>query len=54
MPPVVTNLLEFTAEERETFRTLLDLPGMRLEQIVSNGHAVTHGRKACLHAGQAF
>ena len=39
MPPVVTNLMESPPGETETFRTLLDLPGIRLEQIVSNGHA---------------
>lgn len=39
MPPVVKNLMESPPGETETFRTLLDLPGIRLEQIVSNGQA---------------
>ncbi|MEI6492763.1 MAG: cupin domain-containing protein [Verrucomicrobiota bacterium] len=43
MPPVVTNLMESPAGETETFRTLLDLPSIRLEQIVSNGQASAEG-----------
>ena len=43
MPPVVKNLLESPPGETETFRTLLDLPGIRLEQIVSNGQASAEG-----------
>ena len=43
MPPVVKNLMESPPGETETFRTLLDLPGIRLEQIVSNGQASAEG-----------
>ena len=43
MPPVVKNLMESPAGETETFRTLLDLPGIRLEQIVSSGQASAEG-----------
>lgn len=43
MPPVVKNLMESPPAETETFQTLLDLPGIRLEQIVSNGQASTKG-----------
>jgi cupin 2 domain-containing protein len=43
MPPVVKNLLESPAGVTETFQTLLDLPGTRLEQIVSNGEASAEG-----------
>jgi len=37
MPPVVKNLLESAPSSEETFRTLLNIPGIRLQQIVSNG-----------------
>jgi len=43
MPPVVKNLMESPPAETETFQTLLDLPGIRLEQIVSNGQASAEG-----------
>ena len=43
MPPVVKNLMESSPGETETFRPLLDLPGVRLEQIVSNGQASAEG-----------
>jgi len=43
MPSVVKNLMESAAGDTESFRTLLDLPGIRLEQIVSNGHASAEG-----------
>ena len=43
MPPVVKNLMESPPAEVETFQTLLDLPGIRLEQIVSNGQASAEG-----------
>jgi len=43
MPPVVKNLMASPAGETEIFRTLLDLPGIRLEQIVSNGQASAEG-----------
>ena len=43
MPPVVKNLMESPPGETETFLTLLDLPGIRLEQIVSNGLASAEG-----------
>ena len=34
MPPIVKNLMDYSPPgETETFRTLLDLPGIRLEQI---------------------
>ena len=35
--------MDSPAGETETFRTLLDLPGIRLEQIVSNGQASEEG-----------
>ena len=43
MPPVVKNLMESPAGETETFRILLDLPGIRLEQVVSNGQDSAEG-----------
>jgi len=43
MPPIVTNLMESPQGDRETYRTLLDLPGIRLDQIVSNGEASGEG-----------
>ena len=43
MPPVVKNLMDSPPGETETFRPLLDLPGIRLEQIVSNGKASEEG-----------
>jgi len=43
MPPAVKNLMESPAGETETFRTLLDLSGIRLEQIVSHGQASAEG-----------
>jgi cupin 2 domain-containing protein len=43
MPPAVKNLMESPLGESETFRTLLNLPGFRLEQIVSNGQASEEG-----------
>ena len=43
MPPVVKNLMSSPAGETETLHTLLDLPGIRLEQIVSNGQASADG-----------
>ncbi len=43
MRPVVINLLEPPQGETETFRALLDLPGIRLEHIVSNGQASADG-----------
>ncbi len=43
MPPVVKNLLESPPGEAETFRTLLNLPGIRIEQIVSNGQPSADG-----------
>ncbi len=43
MPPVVKNLMESLPGETETFRPLLDMPGIRLEQIVSNGQASAEG-----------
>ncbi|MEI6035695.1 MAG: hypothetical protein WCS65_15630 [Verrucomicrobiae bacterium] len=43
MPPIVKNLIESPAGETETFRTLLDLPGIPLEQIVSNGQVSVEG-----------
>ncbi len=35
--------MESPQGETETFRTLLDVPGIRLEQIVSNGQASVEG-----------
>lgn len=43
MPPVVKNLLVSPPGEAETFRTLLNLPGIRIEQIVSNGQPSEEG-----------
>ena len=43
MPPVVKNLMDSPLGATETFRPLLDLPGIRLEQIVSNGQASAEG-----------
>ena len=43
MPPAVKNLMDSPPGETETLRTLLELPGIRLEQIVSNGQASTEG-----------
>ncbi len=43
MPTIVKNLMESPAGESETFRTLLDLPGLRLEYIVSNGQTSAEG-----------
>jgi len=43
MPPVVKNLMDSPPGEAETFQTLLDLPGIRLEQIVSNGQTSEEG-----------
>ena len=43
MPPVVKNLMGSPPAETETFQTLLDLPGIRLEQIISNGQASAEG-----------
>ena len=43
MPPVVKNLMDAPTGETEIFRTLLDLPGIRLQQIVSNGQASAAG-----------
>lgn len=43
MPPSVKNLMDSPAGETETFRTLLDLPGMRVEQIVPNGQTSAEG-----------
>ena len=43
MPPVVKNLMDSPPGDTETFRPLLDLPGIRLEQIVSNGQASAEG-----------
>lgn len=37
MPPLVKNLMDAPPGEAEEFRTLLDIPGLRLQQIVSNG-----------------
>lgn len=39
MPPIVKNLMDAPPGEAEEFRTLLDIPGLRLQQIVSNGCA---------------
>ncbi len=35
--------MESPPAETETFQTLLDLPGIRLEQIISNGQASAEG-----------
>ena len=43
MPPAVNNLMESPPGETETVHPLLDLPGIRLEQIVSNGQASAEG-----------
>ena len=43
MPPLVKNLLDPAPGGREVFRSLLNLPGIRLEQIVSNGQASAEG-----------
>jgi len=43
VPPVVKSLMDFAPETTETFHALLDLPGMRLERIVSNGQAGPEG-----------
>ena len=43
MPPVVKNLMESPPAETETFQTLLDHPGIRLERILSNGQASEEG-----------
>ena len=44
MPPVVKNLMNYSPPgETETFQTLLDLRGIRLEQIASNGQASKEG-----------
>ena len=39
MPPSVNNLMDSFPGETKTFRTLLDLPGIRLQQIASNGQS---------------
>ena len=43
MLPVVNNLMDSSSGKPETFQTLLNLPGIRLEQIVSNGQASAEG-----------
>ncbi|MEI8312582.1 MAG: cupin domain-containing protein [Verrucomicrobiota bacterium] len=43
MPPVVKNLMYSPPGKTETYLTLLDLPGIQLEQIVSNGRASAEG-----------
>lgn len=43
MPHVVKSLMDFAPGTTETFHALLDLPGMRLERIVSNGQAGPDG-----------
>jgi len=39
MPPIMKNIMDAPPGEKEEFRTLLDMPGLRLQQIVSNGCA---------------
>jgi len=43
MTPDVKNLMESPPGETEYFRTLLNLGGIRMEQIVSNGQASGEG-----------
>ena len=43
MLPIVNNLMASSPDVTETFQTLLNLPGIRLEQIVSNGQASEEG-----------
>ena len=43
VPTVVNSLMNSSPGETETFQTLLNLPGLRLQQIVSNGQASAEG-----------
>jgi len=43
MAPVVKSIIDADPGETETFQTLLDHPGIRLERILSNGQASEEG-----------